>query len=59
MIFSIGFVYRWGQRVKDPGERMAHARVFGVPLFRWLCGPVIGLGLGIKNAALSAPAGEL
>jgi hypothetical protein len=59
MIISKGFVYRWGQRVKDLGERMAHVRVLGAPVFRWCCGPVISLGRGIKNSALGCPIKEL
>ena len=58
-IFKTGFAYRTGIRIKEFGERMAHVRVSGIPLFRWCCGPVIGLGLAIKNSARGCPVGEL
>ena len=59
MIFSKGFCYRFGVSLKDFGERMAHARVFGAPALRWACGPVIKLGLGLKAKALDCPISEL
>jgi hypothetical protein len=55
MIFSRGFVYRWGQRIKDFGERMAHKRVLGIPVLRWCCRPVIDLGLTIKDSVMNCP----
>ena len=59
MIFSAGFIFRWGIRIKDFGERMSYFRVKGIPLFRWCCGPVISLGLTIKDSVLNRPIGEM
>ena len=59
MIFGKGFVYRFGVSLKEFGERMAHVRAFGVPLLNWCCGPVIALGLMIKNSVISRPMEEL
>ena len=39
MIFSNGFVYRWGQRIKEFGERIG-------------CGQIISLGLLIRERVL-------
>jgi hypothetical protein len=58
MIFSNGFIYRWGIRTKEFGERVAHKRVLGIPVLRWCCGPVIALGLAVKDLAMSRPVGE-
>jgi hypothetical protein len=55
MILSSGFVYRWGVRIKDFGERMAHKKIFGIPALRWCCGPVIALGLALKDSAMNCP----
>jgi len=49
------FVYNFGGSVKDFGERMAHVRLLGVPLFRWCCDPVIRLGLNIKDSVMGRP----
>jgi hypothetical protein len=54
MIFSAGFVYRMGIRIKDFGERMVR-----VPAVRLFCGPVINLGLRVKNLALHSPIGKM
>ena len=54
-MFSEGFVYRLGVGLKDCGERMARARVFGIPLLRWCCGAVTGLGLRVKGSVLGRP----
>lgn len=59
MIMSKGFIYRWGQRIKEFGERMAHVRLFGIPLFRWCSDPVIVLGRRIKNSVLGCPVGTI
>lgn len=60
MVLSRCFVYRWGQRIKDFGERMGHIRVFGIHIFRWCCGAVIGAGLAIKGWILeNSTIGEL
>jgi hypothetical protein len=44
-----GFLYRWAIRIKDFGEWMSHVRVFGIPILRPFCGPVIILGLAIRD----------
>ena len=54
-----GFIFRLGTRIKDYGERMAAKKVFGIPLFRWCCGPVICLGLAIRNSIMGFPIGEM
>jgi hypothetical protein len=54
-IFSKGFIYRTGTWIKERGERMAHVRPFGIPVLRWCCGPVIALGLAIRESALNSP----
>ena len=43
-IMKKGFFLRFGVSVKETGERMAHVRLFGIPVLRSLCGPVIELG---------------
>jgi hypothetical protein len=58
MIFSKGFVYRWGVRIKNFGECMALVKVFGIPILRWCCRPVVDLGLGIRNSVMNSPAAE-
>ena len=59
MIFSKGFVYRLGVRIIERGERIAHIRFFGIPLFRWCDGYVIALGYKIKGLARNIAVGEL
>ena len=44
IMLSKGTIFNLGSEIKDFGERMAHVRLFGFPLFRWCCGPVIRLG---------------
>ena len=51
VIFSNGFVYRWGQRIKEFGERIGCC-----PVLRLFSGPVIGLGLRIRDRALGMTA---
>jgi hypothetical protein len=59
MVFSKGFIFRWGQRIKEFGERMGGVRLFGVPMFRWCADPVIGFGRRIKNSVLRCSIGEM
>jgi hypothetical protein len=54
-----GFIYRLGIFIKERGERMAHVKLFGIPVLRWCCGPVIGLGLAIRDSVRNCPIGEL
>jgi hypothetical protein len=56
MFFGNGFMYRFGVSVKEAGERMARMRLFGIPVLRPFCGPVIGLGYAIRERAMSGPA---
>jgi len=53
------FIYRLGQSMKDGGERMGHIRMLGVHFLNWIAGPVIGLGLAIRNTAINCPIGDL
>ncbi|MDR0708442.1 MAG: hypothetical protein LBF77_00055 [Spirochaetaceae bacterium] len=55
MIFSRGFVYRLGVRIKDFGERMACTKIFGIPALRWCCRPVINLGLAVRDFIMDRP----
>jgi hypothetical protein len=59
VILSKGSIYRLGQRIKDAGEQMAHVRIFGIPVLLMFCGPVINLGLAIRNSVFKCPAGDL
>lgn len=52
---SNGFKYRWGIRIKDFGERLGHIRIFGFHFLNWLAGPVVGIGLKIKDSVLCRP----
>lgn len=47
-MLSKGCLYRWGQRIKDFGERMAC-----YPVVRLFSGPLIHLGYAIKNGVLN------
>jgi hypothetical protein len=42
-------------RIKDAGERMAHFRLFGIPVLRPFCGPVISLGCTIRESVSNYP----
>jgi hypothetical protein len=53
--FSKGFIFRWGMRIKDFGERMAHKKIFGILVLRWCCDPVIVLGLAIRDSVMDCP----
>ena len=54
-----GFIYRLGVRIKETGERMAAKKIFGIPALRWCCGPVIKLGLMIKDSVAGRPMEEM
>jgi hypothetical protein len=58
MIFGKAFIYRWGVRIKDFGERMAHKRVLGIPVLRWCSRPVIVLGLAIRDSVMNRPVAD-
>jgi hypothetical protein len=58
-IFSKGFIYRTGMRIKDRGERIGHVRLFGFHFLNWLAGPVIRLGLAIRDSVRNCPVFEL
>jgi hypothetical protein len=51
-------IYRSGVAVKEFGERMGHVKVLGIPILRWCCGPVISLGLTIKDSVRNCPVKE-
>jgi len=48
-MFSKGFIYRWGIRIKNLGDRAGHKRVFGVFVFGWLSVPIRGIGFRLKG----------
>jgi len=54
-----GNVYRFGVAVKEFGERLAHKRILGIPVLRWCCGTVIGLGLAIRDLVIDCPISEM
>jgi hypothetical protein len=51
---SKGFIYRFGDSMKDLGERMGL-----IPVIRLLSNPVIMLGLAIRNHAMRYSIEEL
>jgi hypothetical protein len=57
-MLSKGFLYRWGTRIKELGERMAHKRILGIPVLRWCCRPVIVLGLAIRDSGRNCPVAD-
>ena len=52
---SKGSVWRLGQQIKDFGERMGHIRMFGIHFLNWIAGPVISLGLAIRDSVMHCP----
>jgi len=58
-IFSKGFVYRWGMRIKDFGERLGHIKIYGVFIFNKLSDSITRKGLAIKDSVLSCPISEM
>jgi hypothetical protein len=58
-MFSKGFIYRLGVRIKDFGERVGHIKVCGVFLFKRLSSRIVAKGLEIKDSVLSCPIGEM
>ena len=59
MILSKGDIYRLGLAIKNVGERMAHIKILGIPVLVWACGPVISMGVAIKDSVLQCPIGEI
>ena len=59
MIFSKGAIYRLGQRIKERGERIGHVRMFGIHFLNWIAGPVIALGLAIRDSVMHCPVSEM
>jgi len=55
MILSNGDIYRLGQWIKERGERIGHVRVFGVHFLNWIVGPVVKLGLAIRDSVRHCP----
>jgi hypothetical protein len=58
-IFSSGFKFRFGQTLKDAGVRMARVRLFGIPILKPFCGPVIKLGVATRESVMRRCIGEL
>jgi len=58
-MFSKGFHYRWGVRIKDFGERLGHIKIFSVFIFNRLSSRMIGLGLKIKYSVGQCSIGEM
>ena len=45
----IGWIYRRAVAVKEFGERLAHKRIFGIRPLYWLSGPIICIGLVLRD----------
>jgi hypothetical protein len=58
-IMSKGSIWRLGQWLKDRGERIGHVRLFGFHFLNWLAGPVIRLGLAIRDSVRNCPIREM
>lgn len=58
-IFSKGFIYRWGMRIKDFGERVGHVKIRGVFILGRLSDWITHIGLAIKDSVLSCPVSEM
>jgi len=59
MIFSKGFIYRTGMRIKDFGERVGHVKIGRVFILGWLSGWITSMGLAMKDSVLCCPIAEL
>ena len=51
----IGFIYRRAVGLKDFGERLSHIKVFGIRVFWWPSGLLIGLGLALRDRVFKYP----
>jgi len=58
-IISKGFIFRWGMRIKDFGERVGHVKIRRVFVFGWLADLIVPIGLAIKNSVLGCPLSEM
>jgi len=58
-IISKGFIYRWGMRIKDFGERVGHVKIRSVFILGWLADLIVPVGIRIKNSVLSYPISEM
>ena len=58
-IFSRGFIYRTGVRIKDFGERVGHIKIHGFFIFSRLSGLITRIGLAIKESVFNCPISEL
>jgi len=58
-IFSKGFIYRWGMRIKEFGERVGHVNICGVFILGWLADFIVPIGRSIKNSVLGSPISEM
>jgi len=59
MKISKGFIYRWGMRIKDFGERVGHVKIHSVFILGWLSCLIVPIGLAIKNSVLSCPISKM
>jgi hypothetical protein len=58
-IFSKGFIYRTGMRIKEIGERVGHVKIRGVFIFSRLSDWITRKGLNIKESVFDCPISEL
>jgi hypothetical protein len=58
-IFSKGFIYRTGMRIKDIGERVGHVKICGVFIFSRFSKWITLKGLNIKESVSNCPVSEL
>jgi hypothetical protein len=49
MKISKGFIFRWGMRIKDFGERLRHIRIFDIRVFGWCWRSIRNLGYAIRD----------
>jgi hypothetical protein len=59
MILSKGTIHCLGEWVRERGERIGHVSVLGVHIFDWLAGPIIRLGLAIRDSVRNTPISEM
>jgi hypothetical protein len=58
-IFSKGFIFRTGVRIKDFGERLGHIKIHGVFIFGRLSDYVTRKGLALKESVYGCPISQL
>jgi len=45
----VGFIYRRAVGLKDFGERLGHKKIFGIRPVYWASGPIICIGLSLRD----------